>query len=93
MTGPDASARRRAARLPPVCDAYCTMSLEKHASSFDEKAPGRDPDVVKSESVSMAVEERRLVRKIDWRIMPIACIMYLFACEFLCAFTSEKSVH
>lgn len=69
------------------------MSLEKHASSFDEKAPRRDSDVVKSESVSMAVEERRLVRKIDWRIMPIACIMYLFACEFLCTFTFEKSVH
>ena len=27
-------------------------------------------------------EERALVRKLDWRIMPIACIMYLFACEY-----------
>lgn len=26
-------------------------------------------------------EERRLVRKIDLRIMPIACVLYLFACE------------
>ncbi|KAI0819921.1 MFS general substrate transporter [Trametes gibbosa] len=56
------------------------MSLEKHASSFDEKAPTNvDRDVMQSEPSSLAVEERRLVRKLDIRIMPIACIMYLFA--------------
>ncbi|KAI0676438.1 MFS general substrate transporter [Trametes maxima] len=58
------------------------MSVEKHASSFDEKAAGssgsRD-NVVQAESTSPSVEERRLVRKLDLRIMPIACIMYLFA--------------
>ena len=26
-------------------------------------------------------EEKRLVRRLDMRIMPIACIMYLFACK------------
>ena len=26
-------------------------------------------------------EERKLVRKLDSRIMPLACILYLFACE------------
>lgn len=25
-------------------------------------------------------EEKRLVRKLDKRIMPIACLLYLFAC-------------
>lgn len=29
-------------------------------------------------------EERALVRKLDNRILPIACLLYLFACEFLC---------
>lgn len=28
------------------------------------------------------VEERRLVRKLDMRIMPLTCILYLFACKF-----------
>lgn len=27
------------------------------------------------------LEERRLVRKLDNRILPIACLLYLFACE------------
>ena len=26
-------------------------------------------------------DERKLVRKIDSRILPIACLMYLFACK------------
>ncbi|EIW55152.1 MFS general substrate transporter [Trametes versicolor FP-101664 SS1] len=55
------------------------MSAEKHTSSFDEKASGVDVDVVQPDSVSLAIEERRLVRKIDWRIIPIACAVYLFA--------------
>ena len=28
-------------------------------------------------------EERRLVRKLDLRLMPILCIMYLCACKFM----------
>ena len=28
-------------------------------------------------------EERRLVRKLDLRLMPILCIMYLCACKFV----------
>ncbi|KAI9067862.1 MFS general substrate transporter [Trametes sanguinea] len=56
------------------------MSVEKHTASFDEKAPSVERDVVvEAEAVSPSVEEKRLVRKLDWRIMPIACIMYLFA--------------
>jgi hypothetical protein len=27
-------------------------------------------------------EERRLVRKLDRRILPITCLMYLFACPY-----------
>lgn len=30
-----------------------------------------------------AAEERQLVRKIDGRILPITCLLYLFACWFL----------
>ena len=31
----------------------------------------------------VAVEERRLVRKLDRRILPITCLMYLFSCQYL----------
>ncbi|OCB89282.1 MFS general substrate transporter [Sanghuangporus baumii] len=30
-------------------------------------------------SLIISDEERKLVRKLDWRILPIACLMYLFA--------------
>jgi hypothetical protein len=56
--------------------------------SFDEK---HDPkaDEAAHESVSapsaqeeqVSHEERLLVRKLDRRILPIACLMYLFACQ------------
>lgn len=38
---------------------------------------------VRSQSVDGEVSpaEKRLVRKLDSRIMPLACILYLFACE------------
>ncbi|OCH86496.1 MFS general substrate transporter [Obba rivulosa] len=50
------------------------MSLDEKATSFDGKEENVAQAVVES-----AVEERRLIRKFDMRIMPIACILYLFA--------------
>ncbi|KAI0676436.1 MFS general substrate transporter [Trametes maxima] len=58
------------------------MSADKHIPSLDEKAAVEGETVVRTESISPSVEERRLVRKLDMRILPIACIMYLFA--YLC---------
>ncbi len=42
--------------------------------------PGVQSDVQPEGPVS--VEERRLVRKLDRRILPITCLMYLFACQY-----------
>jgi hypothetical protein len=39
-------------------------------------------DVQPGGPVSVSVEERRLVRKLDRRILPITCLMYLFACQY-----------
>ena len=36
-------------------------------------------------------EEKKLVRKLDWRILPITCLMYLFACEFFYCTISARS--
>lgn len=41
---------------------------------------GRPVSVVES-LPEPSPEERRLVRKLDKRILPVACILYLFACE------------
>ncbi|KAI5122100.1 hypothetical protein M0805_002222 [Coniferiporia weirii] len=44
--------------------------FEEGGGSGNGAAPG-EPEVPE--------EERRLVRKLDWRILPISCLMYLFA--------------
>jgi hypothetical protein len=51
----------------------------------------RDEDATEPPSIQsdvqpegpVSVEERRLVRKLDRRILPITCLMYLFACQYL----------
>ena len=39
-----------------------------------------EPGLAVEKELVISDEERRLVRKLDWRILPIACLMYLFAC-------------
>lgn len=64
---------------------------EKQDPRLDEleKAVAVDSDLDHDHSqdhaywLAKAEEERKLVRKIDGRILPIACLMYLFACQFL----------
>jgi hypothetical protein len=43
--------------------------------------PSLQSDVQGQEAAIVSEEERRLVRKLDRRILPIACLMYLFACQ------------
>jgi hypothetical protein len=45
-----------------------------------ELAVEKDQDIEKEYWLSRADEERALVRKLDRRILPIACLLYLFAC-------------
>ena len=64
-----------------------TMSGQRDSGDFKldvEKVENRS---VRSESVhEVSAAEKRLVRKLDSRIMPLACILYLFACE--CSYPS-----
>ncbi len=46
-----------------------------------ERASSTRSSQVQHKEFVMSDEEKRLVRKLDIRIMPIACILYLFACE------------
>jgi len=57
---------------------------EKSDEKFDEVAlesTSIQPDVQVQLEGPASAEERRLVRKLDGRILPIACLMYLFACQ------------
>jgi hypothetical protein len=56
---------------------------EKRDLTFDENV--RESASIRSEvqqEGGVSLEERRLVRKLDRRILPIACFMYLFACPY-----------
>ena len=62
--------------------------------------PALTKDIVENEAYEdkeslyrhTATEERQLVRKLDRRILPIACLLYLFACLFL-AFSASPSTN
>jgi hypothetical protein len=58
---------------------------EKLHIKHDEAAtePSSVQSDVQPEEGPVSVEERRLVRKLDRRILPITCLMYLFACQYL----------
>jgi hypothetical protein len=68
----------------------CVMALdEKPDVKLDEAAFER-PSVQSDSDVPregpMSVEERRLLRKLDRRILPITCLLYLFACPYFVRF-------
>jgi hypothetical protein len=57
---------------------------EKSDEKYHEavlESPSIQPDVQAQAGDPASVEERRLVRKLDGRILPIACLMYLFASQ------------
>jgi hypothetical protein len=60
-------------------------------ASLGEKSSEKDSQIREYENArpaddpyweARAISERRLVRKLDGRILPIACILYLFACSY-----------
>lgn len=70
--------------------SWTSMSNEKiETQHIDEKDPGgRFRHVESAEEqdgpeILSTFEEKRLLRKLDMRILPIACLMYIFACAFL----------
>ncbi|KAK7020200.1 hypothetical protein VNI00_017813 [Paramarasmius palmivorus] len=59
------------------------MSLEKHlktsSSVEDVKVENAEREDYQEPSESWLAEEKKLVRKLDKRILPMACLLYLFA--------------
>ena len=67
--------------LDPTADDLPDMSISDKRVSEDIEKVERD-SVVPSFSEDFSPEdERRLVRRLDRRILTVACILYLFACE------------
>lgn len=75
-------------RAPPVIHSQFMMSNEKiEAQHINEKKDlsGKFRHVESAEEedgpeILSTFEEKRLLRKLDMRILPIACLMYIFAC-------------
>lgn len=73
------------------------MSSESRLTKeYDQKIEqGSDTDDAQSqnqqtpETFAGTEEERQLVRKFDWRILPITCLLYLFACPSSFRFCPE----
>ncbi len=53
------------------------MAADEKISTPSSESVG--PEVTVRDDAS---KEKRLVRKLDMRIMPIVCLLYLFACMF-----------
>ena len=63
----------------PVDKMLMKDSDEKLDHVSDEAPHPQSPELEESLFADSA-EEKRLVRKLDRRILPITCLLYLFAC-------------
>lgn len=61
-----------------MSDEKRSNSLEKRDVEQNDAYDQDDASLVKAEQ---SPEERKLVARLDMRILPITCLMYLFACE------------
>ena len=70
---------------PASSESLCEPTLTADESSTSGYAYGRseEPESDIRPFFETSTEEKRLVRKLDRRIMPIMCLLYLFACGSL----------
>jgi hypothetical protein len=48
------------------------------ASSSQESIDGYDPDLMSGRTLLTAEEEKKLLRKIDWRLMTLCSLIFMF---------------
>mgnify|MGYP001658347501 CR=1 FL=1 len=48
------------------------------ASSSQESIDGYDPDLMSGRTLLTAQEEKKLLRKIDWRLMTLCSLIFMF---------------
>jgi hypothetical protein len=70
------------------------MSSVGRSEKFDrEKVGASVEETVHPDGTATSIDpvrEQALVRKLDRRILPIACLMYMFACECCCFKSAPK---
>lgn len=75
--------------LSALADQPSTEMHSKHADSGILSSPEESSSYRESREddplipVDTRTAEKQLVRKLDRRILPITCVLYLFACESL----------
>lgn len=90
-------------KTPRTCQRACSslpsfpfsMSVESPLTQiYDEKLNQTEGDESRLpegvESFANSLEERVLVRKLDKRILPLTCLLYLFACSSFSSFNSQE---
>jgi hypothetical protein len=71
--------------MSTMASSYKQPDMINEKSDSDsqiERATSSSPPLT-HQQFTISAAEKKLVRKLDMRIMPIACILYLFACESL----------
>jgi hypothetical protein len=66
---------------PDLKQEPLTDFVEKLDESFRDDELGDAEECQKISPTEAQEAERNLVRKLDWRILPVTCLLYLFACE------------
>lgn len=66
---------------PDLKQEPLTDFVEKLDESFRDDELGDAEGRQKISPAEAQEAERNLVRKLDWRILPVTCLLYLFACE------------
>lgn len=83
--------RRRQSKMPLVIKVdrereigiYSEKGSLEHSSYVSTKDISTSLKVENATSWAGTIAEKRLVRKLDMRIMPLTCIAYFFACELI----------
>src|ERR1700735_1771746 len=66
---------------PPAVPCFFVMAFDEKDDDPKVDATYESASISLAHEESVSHEERLLVRKLDRRILPIACLMYLFACQ------------
>jgi hypothetical protein len=68
-----------------------SLSDEEAKLGYEEKPREAQIEVTSSlVALEQLQEEKKLVRKLDVRILPIACLLYLCACTYCLLFSGRR---